>query len=66
MITTADSKQYRNYSVGWDSSVGIGTRYWLDGPGIESEEARFSEPVQPGSGAQAATHAMGTGFLSRK
>ena len=23
-------------SVGWDSSVGIATRYGLDGPGIES------------------------------
>ena len=29
-------------------AVGIATRYWLDGPGIESlwEEARFSAPVQ--------------------
>ena len=26
----------RIYSVGWDSSVGIATRYGLDGPGIES------------------------------
>jgi hypothetical protein len=22
--------------MSWDSSVGIATRYWLDGPGIES------------------------------
>ena len=37
---------------GRDSSVGIATRYWLDGPRIESRwKARFSAPVQtdPGS-----------------
>jgi hypothetical protein len=34
-----------------DSSVGIGTRYWLDGPGIESQwgGARFSALVQNGA-----------------
>ena len=32
--------------VGRDSSVGIATRYGLDGPGIESRwGARFSAPV---------------------
>ena len=31
----------------WDSSVGIATRYELDGPGNESRwGARFSAPVQ--------------------
>jgi len=35
--------------VGRDSSVGIATRYGLDGPGIESQGgARFSAPVQTG------------------
>ena len=35
-------------TCGRDSSVGIATRYRLDGPGIESRwEARFSKPVQP-------------------
>ena len=35
-----------------DSSVGIATRYGLDGPGIESRwGARFSAPVQTGPGA---------------
>jgi hypothetical protein len=44
--------------VGWDSSVGIATRYWLDGPVIESRwGARFSIPVLTGLGAQP----MGTG-----
>ena len=41
--------------VGRDSSVGIATRYWLDGPGIESRlGARFSPPVQTGPGAHSA------------
>ena len=35
--------------VGWDWSVGIATRYWLDGPGIESRWGRdfphLSRPV---------------------
>ena len=36
---------------GRDSSVGIATRYGLDGPGIESERgARFSTPVHTGRG----------------
>jgi hypothetical protein len=35
--------------MGRESSVGIATRYGLDGPGIESRwEARFSVPVQTG------------------
>ena len=40
-------------NVGQDSSVGIVTHYRLDGPEIESLwGARFSTPVQTGSGAQ--------------
>ena len=47
---------------GRDSSVGIATRYGLDGPGIESRwGARFSAPVQTGPGAHPATCTMGTG-----
>ena len=47
---------------GWDSSVGIATRYGLDGPGIESQwGARFSAPVQTGPGAHPASCTMGTG-----
>ena len=35
--------------TGRDSSVGIATRYGLDGPGIESRwGARFSPPAQTG------------------
>jgi hypothetical protein len=37
--------------VGLDSSVGIATRYELDGPGIESQlGARFSAPSRPALG----------------
>ena len=33
---------------GWDSSVGIATRYGLDGPGIESRWGRdFPHPSRP-------------------
>ena len=47
---------------GRDSSVGIATRYGLDGPGIESRcEATFSAPVQTGPGAYPASCTMGTG-----
>jgi hypothetical protein len=42
--------KYIKIFVGRDSSVGIVTRYRLDGPGIESLwGARFSAPVQTGS-----------------
>ena len=38
--------------MGRDGSVGIATRYGLDGPGIESRwGARFSAPVQTGPAA---------------
>ena len=50
--------------MGRDSSVGITTRYGLDGPGIESRwggGARFSVPVQTGPGAHSASYTMGTG-----
>ena len=48
--------------VGRDSSVGIATRYGLDGPGIESRwGARFSAPVQTDPGAYPASCTMGTG-----
>ena len=43
--------------VGRDSSVGIGTGYGLDGPGIESRwGTRFYAPVQTGPGAQPASY----------
>ena len=50
---------------GWDSAVGIATRYGLDGPGIESRwGARFSARVQTGSEAHPASFKMGTGSFS--
>jgi len=51
---------YENRGPG--SSVGIATGYGLNGPGIESRgEARFSAPVQTGSGAHPASYTTGTG-----
>ena len=48
--------------VGRVSSVGIATRYGLDGPWIESRwGARFSPPVQTGPGAHPTFCTMGTG-----
>ena len=48
--------------MGWDSSVGIATRYGLDGPGIESRwGARFSAPIQTGPAAYPASYTTGTG-----
>ena len=55
--------------MGRNSSVGIATRYGLDGPGIESRGggARFSAPVQTVRGAHPASCTMGTGsFLGVK
>jgi hypothetical protein len=52
-------------NAGRDSSVGIATRYGLDGPGIESQWwARFSAPVQTGPGAHPASYTVGTGSLA--
>ena len=51
--------------VGRDSSVGIATRYGLDGLGIESRwGARFSAPVQNGRGSHPASCTIGTGSFS--
>jgi len=53
--------------VGQDSSVGIATRYGLDGPVIESRrggEARFSATFQTGPGAHPASYTMGTGSFT--
>jgi hypothetical protein len=45
-------------------SVGIVTRYDLDGPGTESRwEATFSAPVQSGPGAHPTSYIMGTGLF---
>jgi len=40
----------------WDSSVGIATRYGLEGPGIECRV-----PVQTGPGVHPASYTMGIG-----
>jgi len=52
--------------MGRDSSVGIVTHYWVEGPGIESRwgGVRFSAPVYTGPGAHPASYTMGMGFFS--
>ena len=63
-VTYGPIRKYRHYclSMGRDSSVGIATRYGLDGPGIESRwGARFSSPVQTGPGAHPTSCKMGSG-----
>jgi hypothetical protein len=53
---------YATISVGRDSSVGIATRYELDGPGIVFRlVARFSSPVQTVPGAHPASYTIGAG-----
>jgi hypothetical protein len=48
--------------MGWDSSVGIVTRYGSDGPGIESRwGARFSAPIQTSPVAHPASYTKGIG-----
>ena len=48
-------------------AVSIGTRYGLDGTGIESRGGRYSGPTQTGPGAHPAFYTMGTGsFLGVK
>jgi len=45
-----------------DSSVGIGTQYGLDGPGIESRcGATFSAPIHTGPQVHPASYTMGNG-----
>jgi len=52
-------------SVGRHSSVGIATRYGLDGAGIKSQcEAKFSTPVQNGPGAHPASYTIGKSYFS--
>jgi hypothetical protein len=52
------------YFVGRDSSVGIETRYELDGPGIEPRGGGwFSTLVQIGPGAHPASNTMDTSFF---
>ena len=54
------------FIVGRDSSVGIATRYDLDGPGIESRWGRgFPHPSRPALGPSA-SYKIGTGFLSQR
>jgi hypothetical protein len=66
-IWQAWKNNIRRRGSGWDNSVGIATRYRLDGVGIESRwVARFSATVQTGTGAQPASYKMGTVFFRGK
>ena len=53
------------YKIGSDSSVGVATRYELDGQEIDSRwgGARFSATVNAGSGPHPAYYTMSTGSL---
>ena len=56
----------KSSGVGRDSSVGIATRYGLDGSEIESRwGARFSTTVQTGPGAQPASFKIDTVYFPR-
>jgi hypothetical protein len=49
---------------GRDSSVGIATRYGLDGPGIESRWRRnFSHPSRAALETNPASYTLGTGYF---
>ena len=53
---------YRTGATGRDSSVGLATRYRMDGPGIEFPVgARFSTALQTGPGAHPSSFTVGTG-----
>jgi hypothetical protein len=57
---------YCTLTYGRDSSVGIATRFGLDGLGIEFRwGARFSAPVQTGLEAHPASYKMGAGCIPR-
>jgi hypothetical protein len=58
-------KKHSILKVGRDSSVGIATRYGLDGPGIQSRWGRdFPHPSRPALGPTQ-SHTMGTGSSPR-
>ena len=62
MLVCSVRSYISNCKRGRDSSVGIATRYGLDGPGIEFRwGARFFAPVQTGPGVHPASCTMGTG-----
>ena len=60
-------KNVLNYIVCFDSSVGVATRYRMDGPAFELRSGQdiFSvpRPSRPASGAHRASCAIGTGSL---
>ena len=61
---TAKLYTYKYYEfVNRDSSVGIATRYRLDGPGMECRWGEFPAPVQNGPEAHSASYTMGIGSL---
>jgi hypothetical protein len=47
------------------SVIGIATRYGLEGVGSNPGEARFSAPMQTGSGTHSASRTLGTGSFPR-
>jgi len=61
---TGTLREYLLTSRGQDRSVGIATRYGVEGPGIEFQwGARFSAPVQTGPATHPISCTMGTDSL---
>ena len=51
---------------GWDSVVGVATRYGLDGPGLEPRWGRdFPEPMETGPEVQPASVQWVSGLFAR-
>ena len=62
MLIIGFTRAHIAHGMSRDSSVGIATRYGLDGPGIESWwGVRFSTPVQTSPGAHSVSYTLGTG-----
>ena len=67
--TSTDEKHVEGMTVtpgivGWDSSVGIATRYWLGGPGIESRWVQDSpHPSRPTLGPTQPSKQWASSFI---
>jgi len=64
MLQPVSDGMYKWKGVGRDSTVGIATRYGLDGPGIESRRGEIFRTHPENPGAHPASCTMGTGSFS--
>ena len=65
ILQSVSDGTYKWKRVGRDSSVGIATRYGLDGPGIESRRGEIFRTHPENPGAHPASCTTGTGSFSR-